>query len=143
MIQADRLAQWPAERLVAHAREIATRLRGQGGRDEQATKTQLRRVLDAVLKVEMDARRGQFSRDAVVLLLPRLSYAASRQPALGPLVSAVEEAIPKVRGTDDLGRLVRFVEAVVAYYEYGPASRPEAGGGRSGPAGPRERRERR
>lgn len=89
------------------------RLIGEGLTQNEATKTQIRRIYGAVKRMEMEG----FSHHALVLLKPKLSYAAYRAPALRLLRDAMTQAIDLVG--EDHQRFERFVdllEAIVAYF---------------------------
>ena len=53
----------------------------------------------------------------VVLLKPKLAYAAARQDAVKSLNRVMSEAIDKVHSEEDFDRLVQFMEAIIAYHK--------------------------
>ncbi|MDF5722100.1 MAG: type III-A CRISPR-associated protein Csm2 [Rhizonema sp. PD37] len=53
----------------------------------------------------------------VVLLKPKLAYAAARQKAAKPLGDVMSAAIDKVYSKEDFERLVQFIESIIAYHK--------------------------
>ncbi|GAX41468.1 Csm2 family CRISPR-associated protein [Tolypothrix sp. NIES-4075] len=53
----------------------------------------------------------------VVLLKPKLAYAAARQRSAKPLEEVISIAIDKVESTKDFERLVQFIESIIAYHK--------------------------
>lgn len=53
----------------------------------------------------------------VVLLKPKLAYAAARQKAAKPMSDVMSPAIDKVRSTEDFERLVQLIESIIAYHK--------------------------
>lgn len=53
----------------------------------------------------------------VVLLKPKLAYAAARQKAAIPFKKVMVVAIDKVYSTKDFERLVQFIESIIAYHK--------------------------
>ncbi|MHC5859954.1 type III-A CRISPR-associated protein Csm2 [Nostoc sp.] len=53
----------------------------------------------------------------VVLLKPKLAYAAARQRSAKPLEEVISVAIDKVESTKDFERLVQFIESIIAYHK--------------------------
>ena len=84
---------------------------------------QIRKFLDAVkrLKVELSQdKEEKFStiKDEVVLLKPKLAYAAARnQSAVKPLADVISAAIDKVYESPDFYRLVQLIESIIAYHK--------------------------
>lgn len=107
-----KLSEWRVEALVDTAKGLAEEL-------SQGLDTQLRRIFDSVRRVELDFKREErFSRDDVLLLKPRLAYAAARQEKLRPIFTWLDKAIDRVQDESDFQRLVQFIEAVLAYYKF-------------------------
>ncbi|MEW6064674.1 hypothetical protein P378_05020 [Desulforamulus profundi] len=79
---------------------------------------QIRKFLDAVKKIESECSKGNFDRDSVKLLKPKLAYAAGRQKEVKPLMQLLDPAINKVNSIDDFKKFARFVESIVAYHKF-------------------------
>ncbi len=75
--------------------------------------SQIRKIYSAVKKIQM----GTFSRNALVMLKPKLAYAAARKPEVTELKDALIQGIEMV--DDDPNKFKNFVdffEAVIAYH---------------------------
>jgi|SRR5690606_2607741 len=77
---------------------------------------QLRRIYGEVKKMEMDFGKGSFSRDRVVMLKPRLAYAASKKPEVIRIKNIFSKCIDKIQSPEDFSRFVSFFEAILAYH---------------------------
>ena len=53
----------------------------------------------------------------IVLLKPKLAYAAARQKAAQPLSEVMSSAIDQVRSIKDFQRLVQLIESIIAYHK--------------------------
>jgi len=111
----EKLREWEGGKIVETAKELAGRLKG--GLD-----TQLRRVFDTFRKLEIDFRKEGFNRDEVLLLKPRLAYVVARERKLSPIFTYLDEAIDRVYTEEDFFRLMKFAEAILAYYKYSSAT---------------------
>ena len=77
--------------------------------------SQIRKVYGAVKKIQMS---DEFSQNDLIMLKPKLAYAAARNEAVGDLKDALTQAIDKVG--DDPKRFKNFVdffEATLAYHK--------------------------
>jgi len=63
--------------------------------------------------------KGEFSaiETEVVLLKPKLAYAAARKKESKPLSDVMSAAIDKVNSEEDFKRLVQFIESIIAYHK--------------------------
>ena len=109
----DSLSKYGAKELVEDAKNLA--------KDMRELKTaQTRKIYGTVKSLEMDFRTGEFDRDRVFLLLPKLAYAANKKREVRPLQEVLEECIFKIRegreGKEDFSRFVAFFEAILAYH---------------------------
>ena len=79
---------------------------------------QLRRIYGEVKKMEMDFGKGEgsFSRDRVVMLKPRLAYAASKKPEVIRIKNIFSKCIDKIQSREDFYQFVSFFEAILAYH---------------------------
>lgn len=75
---------------------------------------QIRKVYSAVKKIQMSA---EFNRNELVMLKPKLAYAAARNPAVGDLRDALTQAINHVDTVDKFKNFVDFFEAILAYHK--------------------------
>jgi CRISPR-associated protein Csm2 len=109
--------------LVTDAEEIGGRLK-----DGKLETNQVRKFLDAINRIkaelldevdEADKDDERFKKIEVdiVLLKPKLAYAAARQAAAKPLQEVLDVAIDRVENMNDFKRLVQFVESIVAYHK--------------------------
>lgn len=111
----DGLKTYPIRDLVKHAEEFGPYLRQQ-----RLETNQIRKFLDAVNRLKADlAEKEDFSKveTEVVLLKPKLAYAAARQKAAKPLSKVMSAAIDKVHSGEDFERLVQLIESIIAYHK--------------------------
>lgn len=111
----ERLASFDAlsaNDLIQHATTVARRLGG------EEVKTQLYKVLATFRRLEREFKRSGFQSDKVRLLTVGLVWAASRHQKLNSFFPVMDAAINKVNNDKDFDKLVRFVEAIVAYNAY-------------------------
>jgi CRISPR-associated protein Csm2 len=124
--------------LVKHAQEFGPYLKNQ-----KLETNQVRKFLDAInrLKVKITQNADQTEKDIeesnkkvlskkesnekvfskiepeIVLLKPKLAYAAARQQAAKPLSNVMSVAIDKVYSLEDFERLVQLIESTIAYHK--------------------------
>ncbi len=115
------LKDYPIRELVTHAEKFGKELRSQ-----RLETNQIRKFLDAInrskAKLAGDSNSEFSTIEAdVVLLKPKLAYAAARQDVVKPLSKVISAAIDKVTSKADFERLVQLVESIIAYHK-------EAGG---------------
>ncbi|MEC4813692.1 MAG: type III-A CRISPR-associated protein Csm2 [Scytonema sp. PMC 1069.18] len=111
----DGLKAYPIRTLVKHAEELGPYLKR-----EKLETNQVRKFLDAINRLKADlAEKGDFSKieTEVVLLKPKLAYAAARQKAAKPLGEVMSAAIDKVYSNEDFERLVQLIESIIAYHK--------------------------
>ncbi len=77
---------------------------------------QLRKIYGEVKRMEMEFKKDGFHRDRVVLLKPKLAYAANKKSVVKPLKEVLTACIDKVHDEADFKRFVDFFEAVLAYH---------------------------
>jgi len=90
---------------------------------------QVRKFLDAVNRLKADlVEKKDFSKveTQVVLLKPKLAYAAARQRAAKPLSKVMSAAIDQVHSSEDFERLVQLIESIIAYHKAEVALRKPA-----------------
>ncbi|NJM17880.1 MAG: type III-A CRISPR-associated protein Csm2 [Richelia sp. SM1_7_0] len=101
--------------LVKHAEQFGPYLKQQ-----RLETNQVRKFLDAVNRLKADlGETGDFTKieTEVVLLKPKLAYAAARQRAAKPLGDVMSVAIDKVHSKEDFERLVQLLESIIAYHK--------------------------
>ena len=101
-------------------------------RNQRLETNQIRKFLDAINRVKANLieedittegdrkiTQKQFSdiEDDIVLLKPKLAYAAARQRAAEPLSKVISAAIDKVHSFEDFNRLVQLIESTIAYHK--------------------------
>ncbi|WP_414529936.1 type III-A CRISPR-associated protein Csm2 [Nodularia chucula] len=109
------LQAYPIRELVNHAAVFGPYLKQQ-----RLETNQIRKFLDAINRLKADlTEKGEFSaiETEVVLLKPKLAYAAARQRAAKPLGDVMSVAIDKVHSTEDFERLVQLIESIIAYHK--------------------------
>ncbi len=82
---------------------------------------QIRRFLDAVRRIEARLKKGDFEqiKGSVILLRPKLAYAAGREEKIKPLMNVLDPAIKS--GAESRGnfeKLLRLIEGIIAYHRY-------------------------
>ena len=81
---------------------------------------QIRNIYGTVKGLEMDFKGGAFNLDRVILLRPKLAYAANKKREVSPLQEVLDACIGKIRegdeGKKDFERFVNFFEAILAYH---------------------------
>jgi CRISPR-associated protein Csm2 len=111
----ERLSKLPGDELVDIAQKLGKYLK-----DRKLKMAQIRRFFDAVRKLDVQFNRGEdFSKDKVVLLKPKLAYAAGRNKEVWPLWKVVDPAITGgSKSYDDFKKLLWLIEAIVAYHKF-------------------------
>ncbi|MEA5593483.1 type III-A CRISPR-associated protein Csm2 [Rivularia sp. UHCC 0363] len=111
----NKLRDYPIRELVKHAEEFGPYLKGQ-----RLETNQVRKFLDAINRLKaVLADTGNFSKidTDIVLLKPKLAYAAARQKAAKPLSDVMSVAIDSVHSKEDFERLVQLIESIIAYHK--------------------------
>lgn len=109
------LKMYPIRDLVNHAEKFGPYLKQQ-----RLETNQVRKFLDAINRLKsVLAQENNFSKieTEVVLLKPKLAYAAAREKAAKPLSQVMSKAIDKVENSEDFERLVQFIESIIAYHK--------------------------
>ena len=131
------LKDYPIRTLVEHAQEFGPYLKNQ-----RLETNQIRKFLDAInhlkarltqdegenetiKQVEDDEKKEELRKKLkfekieadVVLLKPKLAYAAARQNAVKSLSKVMSAAIDKVHSQEDFDRLVQLIESIIAYHK--------------------------
>ncbi|UBF28004.1 type III-A CRISPR-associated protein Csm2 [Kovacikia minuta CCNUW1] len=125
------LKDYPIRTLVIHAKEFGPELKRQ-----RLETNQVRKFLDAINQIKAklpqieekvnhldltDEKKEKLKfaeiETDVVLLKPKLAYAAARQDAVKSLNRVMSEAIDKVHSIQDFERLVQLIESTIAYHK--------------------------
>ena len=99
--------------LVEAAKSLGQRLAA-----KKLKTAQIRKVYSAVKKIQLNR---EFNRNELVMLKPKLAYAAARKDEVKGLKEALTEAIDHVNNEITFKTFVDFFEAILAYHK-------EAGG---------------
>ena len=74
---------------------------------------QIRKVYGAVKKIQMSE---EFNRNELIMLKPKLAYAAARKSEVEALKDVLTQAINQVDNADKFKNFVDFFEAILAYH---------------------------
>lgn len=122
----EHLQAYDIRKLVEHAEKFGPFLR-----NRRLETNQIRKFLDAVNRLKAQLSQGEVNegtsksdddlfaeiRTDIVLLKPKLAYAAARQEAAKPLSEVMSAAINKVHNLKDFERLVQMIESIIAYHK--------------------------
>ena len=95
--------------LVAAAEDLGQTLKNRGLKTSQ-----IRKIYGAVKKIQMS---DDFQRNDLVMLKPKLAYAAARNREVTDLKDALTQAIDKVDNEKKFKNFVDFFEATLAYHK--------------------------
>jgi len=111
----QKLKDIPAEELISIADKTGKHLK-----DNDLKTTQIRRFLDGVRKIDVQFDRGKaFNKDNVILLKPKLAYAAGRQQSVKPLMEILDPAISAgAESYESFKKLIALIEGIVAYHKF-------------------------
>ncbi|BCB96603.1 type III-A CRISPR-associated protein Csm2 [Dissulfurispira thermophila] len=112
----QQLKAMPAEEIVSIADRIGAHLKNIGLKT-----TQIRKFLDGIRKIDTQFNRGKsFNKDTVILLKPKLAYAAGRQErTVKPLMEVLDPAIDAAKDSyESFKKLLALIEGIVAYHKY-------------------------
>ncbi|MBW4652560.1 MAG: type III-A CRISPR-associated protein Csm2 [Kaiparowitsia implicata GSE-PSE-MK54-09C] len=122
----NNLQNYDIRTLVKHAEEFGPFLR-----NRRLETNQIRKFLDAINRLKAQLTQGDTEGSVpkddsalfadietdIVLLKPKLAYAAARQEAAKPLSEVMAVAIDRVHSLKDFERLVQLVESIIAYHK--------------------------
>ena len=95
--------------LVSTAKNLGTKLKGQGLKTNQ-----IRKVYTAVKKIEWSG----FDQNQLIMLKPKLAYAAARHKPVEHLKDTLTEAIDNIGDSEKkFQNFVDFFEAILAYHK--------------------------
>lgn len=94
---------------------------------ERLKPTQLRKVFHALKAVERK-QRGEFKRTDILGILPELAYAYGRELIPREFYDLMKECLSeqKLQNANDFSKLMRFLEAILAYHKFHQAERKSA-----------------
>jgi len=83
---------------------------------------QVRRFLDSIRRTESELKaKAPFEQiqDQIILLRPKLAYAAGREAKVKPLMNVLDPAIKSgALSPENFNKLLRLIEGIVAYHRY-------------------------
>ncbi len=97
------------EPLVSASEALGRKLKNSGLKTSQ-----IRKIYSAVKKIQMS---NEFRRNELIMLKPKLAYAAARNREVTALKDALTEAINQVDNPDKFKNFVDFFEATLAYHK--------------------------
>lgn len=114
--------------LIQDKKEIQKLQQIQDKAERQKEKVQnslqdLNKINEKIKQIQLEADKEKekliFSKieTEVVLLKPKLAYAAARQKAAKPLNDVMSVAIDAVESKEDFERLVQLIESIIAYHK--------------------------
>ncbi|MEB3887260.1 type III-A CRISPR-associated protein Csm2 [Lyngbya sp. CCY1209] len=114
------LKDYPIRDLVKHAEIFGPYLK-----NKRLETNQIRKFLDAINRLKAKLAQTEENQNQlfseiepeIVLLKPKLAYAAARQEAAKPLSDVMSAAIDQVHSLEDFERLVQLIESVIAYHK--------------------------
>lgn len=106
----------PAEEIVYFGEQIGKKLAKPLG----LKTSQIRKFFDKLKSIQTEVSKENFQKfhDEIILLKPKLAYAAGRQNQVKHLMEVIDPAISKIKNYEDFLRFVQFVETIVAYHKY-------------------------
>ncbi len=106
----------PASHLVKYAEDVGDFLANK----VRLKTNQIRKFLDMVntIRAEGIANPKLHYKEKVILLKPKLAYAAGRSREVVPLMEVLDPCMDKVKVEKDFERFHKFVESIVAYHRY-------------------------
>jgi len=125
-ISGKHLHEYDIRTLVKQSEEFGRYLK-----DQELKTNQIRKFLDAINRIKAQIAQGDLDEKYprshadlfedikvdVVLLKPKLAYAAARQRAAKSLSDVMSVAIDEVHDLKDFERLVQMIESIIAYHK--------------------------
>jgi len=112
----ENLTSLEASKIVEIAEVVGKALSPQG---VGLKMNQLRRFLDEARQIEAEVKRGTFPADRIILLLPKLAYAAGREPKIKELMNMLEPAIKSASmSKENFQKFLRLIEGIIAYHRF-------------------------
>jgi len=82
---------------------------------------QIRRFLVAARKIETEIKSKSFEAvsDTIVLLRPKLAYAAGREQKVVPLMNVLDPAIKSAaQSRENFKKFLKLIESIIAFHKY-------------------------
>lgn len=116
------LSEWKEEEMIKHAEKLGREF----AKEKKITTSQLRNVFSDISRIRMEWKFGELEEERLpgelLLLKPKLAYAAGRHKNVKKLKQELESAIDAVVKSSDVkaagNNFFRFVESIVAYHKY-------------------------
>jgi CRISPR-associated protein Csm2 len=105
----DNVIEEGGQPLVDAAEKLGESLKNRGLKTAQ-----IRKVYGAVKKIQVSE---EFRQNDLIMLKPKLAYAAARNQAVTDLKDALTQAIDKVDSPERFKNFVDFFEATLAYHK--------------------------
>ena len=105
----DNVIEEGGQPLVEAAEKLGKSLENRGLKTSQ-----IRKVYGAVKKIQVSE---EFRQNDLIMLKPKLAYAAARNQAVTDLKDALTQAIDKVDSREKFKNFVDFFEATLAYHK--------------------------
>jgi len=112
----DELSKLSADKLVSIADKVGKHLKDIGLKT-----TQIRKFLDGVRKIDNQFKtdKNKFQGELVILLKPKLAYAAGREEKVKRLMKVLDPAIDRgAKSYESFKKLLALIEGIVAYHRY-------------------------
>ncbi|MGB9892079.1 type III-A CRISPR-associated protein Csm2 [Thermodesulfovibrio yellowstonii] len=111
----SKLEDLPAEKVIDISEKLGDHLKIIGLKTSQ-----IRKFLDGVRKLDNLFVRGKnFDKEQVILLKPKLAYAAGRQKEIKPLMEILGPAIDSgAKSYKSFKKLIALIEGIIAYHRY-------------------------
>ena len=113
-----------AEKLIDVAEKVGKFLARRSKENQEAIDlkiNQIRRFLDAARRIESEIKAKSFAevKDSIVLLRPKLAYAAGRERKVRPLMNVLDPAIQSgTQSKENFEKLLRLIEGIIAYHRF-------------------------
>jgi CRISPR-associated protein Csm2 len=113
------LSKVSGEKIVEIAEKAGKKLAASRPEGIDLKINQIRRFLDEVRQIETGLKTGKFDPDRIILLRPKLAYAAGREVKVFPLMNVIDPAIKSAaQSPENFNKLLRLIESIVAYHRY-------------------------
>jgi CRISPR-associated protein Csm2 len=113
----ENLAKLDTEKLVEIAEKVGKETAG-----KKISTSQIRRFLDGVRRIDTSLKQGNkwdSVKAEVVLLRPKLAYAAGRHRNLKPFAEFLDVAVKSgCQSEDNFRTLLRLIESIMAYHRF-------------------------
>ncbi|MUH00034.1 type III-A CRISPR-associated protein Csm2 [Scytonema sp. UIC 10036] len=112
----DEILLWELKNIQNQADEEKKEIKKKENISEQNLLVELKKIQNQAALKKSELLFTKIEAD-VVLLKPKLAYAAARQRSARPLNDVMSAAIDKVYSKEDFERLVQLLESIIAYHK--------------------------